>query len=150
MTTYICTLYYPPHLLPHCGSRGFGSEDNSGREVKTGNIEYIFMQSLINHLHSLSLFSSPSLFCFLLHILEYLPTRIYASMYGVYVCVCSYRCTLLARWGLAARQEHGWKPRMGLSDGNPSYGFVTCFTASQLRLGRPLELVSHLSGCTRV
>jgi len=39
---------------------------------------------------------------------------------------------------------------MGLSDGNPSYGFVTCFNASQLRPGRPLEQVSHLSGCTRV
>ena len=38
---------------------------------------------------------------------------------------------------------------MRLSDGNPSYGFVTCYTASQLRTGRPLEQVSHLSGCTR-
>ena len=40
--------------------------------------------------------------------------------------------------------------RMGLSDGNPSYGSVTCYIASQLRPGRPLEQVSHLSGCTRV
>ena len=71
-------------------------------------------------------------------------------MYGVYVCVCSYRCALLARLGLATRQEHGSKPRMGLSDGSPSYGCVTCYTASQLRPGRPLEQVSHLSGCTRV
>jgi len=39
---------------------------------------------------------------------------------------------------------------MGLSDGNPSYGVVTCFAASQLRPGRPLEQVSHLSGCTRI
>ena len=28
-------------------------------------------------------------------------------------------------------------PRMGLSDGNPSYGSVTCYITSQLRLGRP-------------
>jgi len=41
-------------------------------------------------------------------------------------------------------------PRMGLSDGNPSNGSVTCHIASQLRPGRSLEQVSHLSGCTRV
>jgi len=41
-------------------------------------------------------------------------------------------------------------PRMGLSDGNPSYGSVTCYITSQLRPERPLEQVSHLSGCTRV
>jgi len=28
---------------PYCGSRGFGSEDNSGREEEAGNIEYICM-----------------------------------------------------------------------------------------------------------
>ena len=28
---------------PHCGSRGFGSEDNSGGENEAGNIEYICM-----------------------------------------------------------------------------------------------------------
>ena len=39
---------------------------------------------------------------------------------------------------------------MGLSDGNPSYEFVTCYTASQLRPGRPLEQVFHLSGYIRV
>jgi len=41
-------------------------------------------------------------------------------------------------------------PHMGLSDGNPSYGSVTCYTASQLRPGRLPEQVSHLSGCTHV
>jgi len=39
---------------------------------------------------------------------------------------------------------------MGLSNGSPSYGFVTCYTASQLRTGRPLEQVSHFSGRTHV
>ena len=34
---------------------------------------------------------------------KYLPVRSYANMYDVYVCVCSYRCALLTRWGLAAR-----------------------------------------------
>jgi len=29
--------------VPHCGSRGFGSEDNSGGETEAGNIEYICM-----------------------------------------------------------------------------------------------------------
>ena len=29
--------------VPHCGSRGFGSEDNSGGEAEAGNIEYICM-----------------------------------------------------------------------------------------------------------
>ena len=29
--------------VPHCGSRGFGSEDNSGGEDEAGNIEYICM-----------------------------------------------------------------------------------------------------------
>ena len=28
---------------------------------------------------------------------------------------------------------------MGLSDGNPSYGSVTCYITSQLRPGRPLK-----------
>jgi len=28
---------------PHCGSRGFGSEDNSGGENEAGNIQYICM-----------------------------------------------------------------------------------------------------------
>ena len=28
---------------PHCGSRGFDSEDNSGGETEVGNIEYICM-----------------------------------------------------------------------------------------------------------
>ena len=28
---------------PQCGSRGFGSEDNSGGETEAGNIEYICM-----------------------------------------------------------------------------------------------------------
>ena len=32
-----------PTVVPHCGSRGFGSEDNSGREAEAGNIEYICM-----------------------------------------------------------------------------------------------------------
>ena len=41
-------------------------------------------------------------------------------------------------------------PRMGLSDGNPSYGSITYYIASQLRPGRPLEQVSHLSGYTHV
>jgi len=40
--------------------------------------------------------------------------------------------------------------RMGLSDGSPSYESVTCYIASQLRPGRPLEQVCHLSGCTCV
>ena len=34
--------------VPHCGSLGFGSEDNSGGEDEAGNIEYICMYSLIN------------------------------------------------------------------------------------------------------
>ena len=29
--------------VPHCGSRGFVSEDNSGGEDEAGNIEYIYM-----------------------------------------------------------------------------------------------------------
>ena len=29
--------------VPHCGSRGFASENNSGREAEAGNIEYICM-----------------------------------------------------------------------------------------------------------
>ena len=29
-------------------------------------------------------------------------------------------------------------PRMGMSDGNPPYGSVTCYITSQLRPGRPL------------
>ena len=29
--------------VPHCGSRGFGSEDKSGGENEAGNTEYICM-----------------------------------------------------------------------------------------------------------
>ena len=29
--------------VSHCGSRGFGSEDNSGGEDEAGNIEYMCM-----------------------------------------------------------------------------------------------------------
>ena len=28
---------------PHCGSRGFGSEDNRGGETEAGSMEYIIM-----------------------------------------------------------------------------------------------------------
>ena len=35
---------------------------------------------------------------------------------------------------------------MGLSDGNPSYGSVTCYVTSQLRPGRPLEGLPSVGG----
>jgi len=40
----------------------------------------------------------------ILHVIEYLTNlHICKNIWCVYVCVCSYRCALLARWGLAAR-----------------------------------------------
>ena len=60
-------------------------------------------------------------------------------MYGVYVCVCSYRCALLVRRVSLRGSNTDGPLRMGLSDGNPSYGSVTCYITSQLRPGRPLE-----------
>ena len=51
-------------------------------------------------------------------------------MFGVHVCVCSYRCALLAR-RVSLRGSN--------TDGNPSYGSVTCYITSQLRPGRPLK-----------
>ena len=69
--------------------------------------------------------------------------------------VCMYACVHIGVhcWQMRSRCEVVTRmetPRMGLSDGNPSYGSVTCYSTSQLRPGRPLEQVSHLSGCTRV
>ena len=55
--------------------------------------------------------------------------------------------------------QNGVSLRVRNTDGNPTWvcrieaprkRFVTCYIASQLRTGRPLEQVSHLSGCTRV
>jgi len=71
-----------------------------------------------------------------------------ACMVCMYACVhIGVHCWLGSRCEVVTRME---TPRMGLSDGNTSYGSVTCYIASQLRPGRPLEQVSHLSGCTRV
>ena len=54
-------------------------------ETEAGNIEYICMQSLISHLHSLSLVSSPFVFCSLLHIREHLTnSHIWKHVW----CVC--------------------------------------------------------------
>jgi len=66
------------------------------------------------------------------------------------VCVFIQVCTagkMGSRCEVVTRME---TPDRGPSDGNPSYGSVTGYTASQLRPGRPLEQVSHLSGGTRV
>ena len=73
-------------------------------ETEAGNIEYIYV--VINQ-------SSPLTFSIFLSLCLLFPppytrtsnqlARIYTNMYGVYVYVCSYRCTLLTRWGLAAR-----------------------------------------------
>jgi hypothetical protein len=57
--------------VPHCGSRGFGSEDDRGK--RRGGKYRVHMYVVIDQsspLHSLSLFSSPSVFCSILHILD--------------------------------------------------------------------------------
>ena len=69
---------------------------------------------------SISIFS-PSVFYSILHITEYLTnSHVCKHVWCVYVCVCSYRCAQLARWGarceVVTRMETlshgsvGWKP----------------------------------------
>jgi len=49
MCMCVCICVYTQYAVgggwgaPHFGSRGFGSEDNSGGEIEAGNIEYICM-----------------------------------------------------------------------------------------------------------
>ena len=77
------------------------------------------MQSLINHLHSLSVFSSPSVFCSLLHIPEHLTnSHICKYVWCVCMCVCIYVYTAgkmgsCCEVGTRMETLHGsvgWKP----------------------------------------
>jgi len=71
-------------------------------------------------------------------------------MYGVYVCVCSYRCALLVR-RVSLRGSN--------TDGNP-FVWVCQMETPRMGLSRVILLhnrdqgdlskVSHLSGCTHV
>ena len=100
--------------------------------------------------HFLSLFSSPSFFCSLLHIPELLT-----SSHMQACTVCMYACVHIG--------VHCWQDGVSLrgsnTDGNPSYGFVRwkpLVRVCHVLYYFPIETretsqqVSHLSGCTRV
>ena len=129
---------------------GVLAPNNSGRKTEAGNIEYICMQSLINPLHSLSLFSSPSVFYSILYII------ISNQLAYMQACmVCMYACVHIG--------VHCWQDGVSLrgsnTDGHP-FVWVCRMETPCMGLSRDkllpnsdqgdLSQVSHLSGCTHV